>query len=478
MDKKIIQNMIKGTSATTIGTIVTMGFHFISIYFLARYLTVKEFGFYALIFSISNLLNLLSSLGLEISIVKYIAEGSTIRDKVLKPTLLLKTAGTLIFIILFIIGYRLYPTNTDESIWNYNIFILIIFILGSYRDLFYRILQGLNKFRNYTYIQITSASARVALILLLIYLNKFDFLSLLYIEVFTALLSVTIQTNYIPFKSLLNKSDLKTDYKYLLKFSIPLYANNLITFIYDRIGVFIIGVVLTASSVAIFDVASKLPGAIQGILSSFILVFFPNISSLFSIGDKENAEELLNQSLNFFSVLLSIFSLIVFLWRNEIVTLFFSVKYLASAIPLSLFMFSLMIRFFANVLGYSIVSAGYSRIPMKVNAIAMIVGILSTWLFVNFWGYTGAVFATILLNLVSFIQYLYYFKTLELGNVELKFLNPVTVLIIISLFIYLLNISNQIINFVALSFFLIINLKELLSFKTLLFPTKIKTMNV
>ena len=263
MDKKIIRNIIKGTTATTLGTIVSMGFHFVSIFFLTRHMTIADFGIYALIIAISNLLNLFSGLGLEISIVKYISEGSAERYKILRPALILKTIATLAVAILFISLYKLYPTGGEEKVWHFNLFILIIFILGSYRDLFYRILQGLNLFKFYTTVQISTALTRVILIIFFIYLYEFSLLYLLYIEVGTVLMAIILRYLFIQFKELVKIKPEKALYKKILKFSSPLYVNNLITFAYDRVGIFIIGIMMSASSVAIFDVATKLPVAFR-----------------------------------------------------------------------------------------------------------------------------------------------------------------------------------------------------------------------
>ncbi|WP_337866678.1 oligosaccharide flippase family protein [Ignavibacterium sp.] len=463
MDSKILKNLFKGTLATTTGTIFTMGFHFLSIFFLARYLSQIEFGYYALIFSISNLLNLFSNLGLEISIVKNIAEGSKNREIVLKPTLILKSLATLFILIFYMIFYKLYPTDGFEGLWSYNFYIIVLFILGSFRDLFYRVIQGLGKFKQYSIIQISTAALRVTLILTAIYFDQFNFLILIYFEISIITLSILLQLLSVPFRDLLKGSTSLAEYKNLLKFSSPLYANNLITFTYDRIGVFILGLFLTASSVAIFDISTKIPSALQGILSSYILVFFPNISSLFALGDNKSAEQLINKSVSYISTLLTILILTIALWNKEIVILFFSTKYQSAGVPLIIMMFSLLLRNLSNIFGYSIVAAGYSKIPMKVNFTSVIVGLASAIVFVIHWNFTGAAFAALLMNVVTFFQYSYYHKKLNLISIDIAFYSNIIILIFFTSTILIFGVENVFYKLLFLILFLILNYKKLIN---------------
>lgn len=467
MDTKILKNIFKGTLATTAGTAVTMAFHFLSIFFLARHLSQTEFGYYALIFSISNLLNLLSNLGLEISIVKNISEGSDQRNTVLRPTLIIKSTFSIVILLCYLLFYKLYPTDGNEGLWDYNAYIIILFLLGSFRDLFYRIIQGLNKFKQYSLIQISTAVLRVALIILSIQLGKFNFLVLLYFEIIIIILALSLQFISIPFTSLLKSKVKSSDYVKLIKFSSPLYANNLITFTYDRVGVFIIGLLMTASSVAIYDVSTKIPSALQGIFSSYILVFFPNISTLFGIGDNNSAETLINKSILHITFILSTLIVIISLWNVELVTLFFSSKYLESALPLIIMMFSLLMRNLANILGYAIVAAGYSKIPMKVNLLSVIIGIVSSFFFIMYWNYIGAAFAVLIMNFITFFQYIYYHRRLNLINLNFSFSYNLMISIFLAIILFIFSFDHIVIKIFILILFIGINYKSVNEFRNL-----------
>lgn len=461
----MIRKIIISTGITSLGTIFTMVFHFLSLFFITREISVPDFGIYALVITISGFLNLLSSMGLEVSIVKFISEGSQFRENILRPITVLKTLSTIALLIVFIFFYKYYPVDGKIQIWDYNIFTVLIFLLGSYRDYFYRLLQGLNKFVDYTLIQILSALSRLIIILLWINYLEFSLVILFYIEVFVIFFTVILQIIRIPFNSFWRKPDQSITYKYLLKFSLPLFFNNIITFIYDRIGIVVTGALMTTASVAIYDISTRLPGAILGVISSFILVFFPNISTLFSIGDLINAEKLVNQSIKLLTIIISLLTIIIFTWRDEIIIILFSSKYIDASIPLVIMMISLLLRSLANILGYGIVSAGYSRIPMQVNLVSMIIGVISTIVLVYYLGYIGAALSTVILNCVSLIYYAYYYKKLRLIRIDLSFVKSIFILLILLSVCFFTEKIHLNLGLAAIFIFILINLNWFKQFK-------------
>ena len=75
MDRSFKRDFIKGSAATSIGTIVAMAFQFLSIVIITRYVTKEEFGIYVLIIVISTFLDAVSGLALEQSLVKFISSA-------------------------------------------------------------------------------------------------------------------------------------------------------------------------------------------------------------------------------------------------------------------------------------------------------------------------------------------------------------------------------------------------------------------
>jgi len=464
MDKTIIKNIIKGTSSTTISTVTSTFFNFLSIYLFTHYITKDEFGIYALIIVISSLLNLISGLGLEISVVKYLSDESNYKEFILIPVLIIKIIFMSFVIIIFLLFSRYYSFGNEINVWDYKTFILVLFILGNFRDFFYRVLQGLNIFNHYAKIQISSAIIRVLFLISIIFFYKLTLSNILLVEVIVVSNTLLLQFFYIPFKSILKYQKKSGMTKDILKFTSPLYANNLMTFAYDRVGLLIIGMFMSASNVAIYNVSEKIPQALSGIYNSFIIVFFPNISTLFSKRDHKNASDLMNHSLQIISLFLSFLILIIIFLKDIIIKLLFSITYANSAIPLAFLLIGFVVRSLSNILGYSIVSAGYSKITMKVSLISMSFGLLSTFILVWQFGYIGAALSVVMLNLVSLFQNSYYVFKLKLAVIKHSYLKPIYTVIGIVLFIAIFNINNVFINISIFILFIIFNYNTIIRY--------------
>ena len=135
----------------------------------------------------------------------------------------------------------------------------------------FHLLQGLHKFNKYAIVQIFSAALKFCLILLSIFFSKLTIERLLYIEIATSSLSLLLLFLYgsISAGSAFNLNI--TSFSKILKFSIPLYLNNIFTFLYARVNVFIIAALLSPVSVAYYEVARKIPDACIRIFKSFIV---------------------------------------------------------------------------------------------------------------------------------------------------------------------------------------------------------------
>jgi O-antigen/teichoic acid export membrane protein len=454
MDKNFKTNFLKGSAAASIGTIISMGFHFVSFMILTRALEKHDLGIYVLILALVQLVSLLSGLGLEISIVKFIAGDESARKEVLFPVCLMKSILLIAAACLFYAGGSITVEIFGQEIADYFLIIPVIFISAGMRDLFYNILQGLNYFRKYAFAQILSAALRVGLILLIIVTNKLTLLNLIYIELITTAGAALFQAFMIPFKNLLHFPGWDT-YKSLLNFSFPLYMNNVLTFVYDRVNIFIIGAFLNTASIALYDVAGRIPDAFKKIYQSFIVVYYPNISKLFSQNNKKGAIRLMNKSLAFSSVILAFISLVSFFFGKEIITLLFSDAYKESAFAFSLLMFNFYLRALSNLLGYTLVSAGYSSVPVKVNIVSSIISVGGSILLIPLIGYIGAVYSLLAMNISSVILFNYHLVKRDMAPESFEYYKPLIFIIALGLFSILIPLEVLALKILFLIIFLI-----------------------
>ncbi len=444
MDKTFKRDFLKGSASASIGQISSMLFHFFSISVLARTMEVREFGLYSLILAITYLFNTLGSFGLEITLVKFITgEAKEDRNKILLPVLIIKFITTTLFCFAFYFLSDLILQLFDKDLGRFTFYITTLIFLGSFRDVFYNLLQGLNLFKKYAIVQTFSAAVRVIFILSFIFLSILNFNTLLMIEVYTAIIAILVLLIVLPFKTLISfKMEIEV-YRKIIKFTLPVYFNNIFTIIYGRSNLFIIGIYLTPVSVAYYDVASKIPEALKKMLNSFLLVYFPSVSRLLSGGDKKSAADLMNKSITLFNICLGILVFATFVFSKEIIQVLFSEKYIPVSIAFSMLMFNFLLRTSENIMGYSILSSGHPEIPMKVNITSSIISLGGTILFIPLVGYIGAVYALLLMNITSLFQYNYYLKKLDLRMDFNGFLRPMIILLVSGFMFYLIPSSGK-----------------------------------
>jgi O-antigen/teichoic acid export membrane protein len=422
MEKSFKKNFIKGSLITSVGTASSMVFHFFSIMIITRSITKEEFGIFALIIVISNFLNIISGFGLEISLVKFISSAKDWeRRSTFIPTLIIRiTFISVISILIILFGSYLMSlfsfTATDLL---YVIFTL--FVLSSFRELFYNLLQGMNLFKRYASVQIITSVLRVTGLLVIVLINELTLKYVLFVELGVIAFAVLLLLALIPYKEVFHWDVNIKNIIRILRFSIPLYFTNILSFIYNQASIFIIGAYLNPVSIASYDVARKIPAAGRREFRSFIVVFYPNLSKLFSKGERDAALKLMNKSLFTFSTAISLMVLVSFLFNKEIITLLFSDKYLDSSLAFSLLMVAFYLKAMSIIMGYSLVSAGMPFITLRVSIASSALSLFGALLMVPLWGFMGAVYSLLLARFSSLLfHHLYLIKykmRIELINV-------------------------------------------------------------
>ena len=149
MDKNFKTNFLKGSAATSFGTMLSIVFHFLSIMIMTRYISKQDFGFYTIIIAIAYLFNLFGSLGLDITIVKFISSEQTEdKKKYFFPIILIRSVQLLIMCLIFYSLGRTIGKLFNLQINQFFSIIPLLFFLTSFRELFNRIMQGLKLFRS------------------------------------------------------------------------------------------------------------------------------------------------------------------------------------------------------------------------------------------------------------------------------------------------------------------------------------------
>lgn len=411
MDNNFVKKFLKGSVSTSIGTFSTVVFHFLSITLMTRYASKTELGLYFLILAIATGFKNISGLGLDLTVVQFLSSREKAKqEKAFAVSVWTQIlAMVIIALLVFFLGAYLLP-YLDPQLVEYQWYLPILFILMSFRETFFYLLQGLRRFKPYALIQTLSAVLKCYLIWQ--FADQINLQTLIYIEFAMLSSSLIIQAFIIPFKELsppwmmFDRETLRE----VLSFGFPLYINTLFTYVSNFGGTFIIGVFLTPVSIATYEVAGKIPQGFSRLFSSFRVVYFPSLSGLFAQGDLKGAQKLMNKSLILLAAGSFVLVLGSFLFSYEIILLVFTERYLEGQLTFALLMLSICMRLLSSTMGYSLVSANRPKDSTKVNIVAMTLEFILSLLFVPFLGYVGVAISYVIMTILSQIMCTFYLR--------------------------------------------------------------------
>jgi O-antigen/teichoic acid export membrane protein len=299
-------------------------------------------------------------------------------------------------------------------------------------------------------------SAVTRVIVLMVFRDRLSLQGLLYIEIISQLIEVFLQLFFTrPLLLSLSPRNIKTEsVRNLARFSVPLYSNNMLTLLYDRSSTFLIGALLNPISVAAFEVALKIPDGFMRLFSSFIVVYFPSLSGLFAKGNWNDAHRMMKSSLVLLSTGIVFLVLVSFLFAKEIVLALFSKEYLEVSLAFAFLMLNFCLRAISNILGYSLVAAGHASAPIKANIVASIVNIIGSLLLIKMFGYIGAIYSLLLMNITSQVVYELLLRRVGLAPPLLEYLKPVFLLSVALGFYWLLGTNSILLRLLLIGFYI------------------------
>jgi len=411
VNQHFLPRFIKGIAATSSGVFFEIALGFFSLMVAVRYIPKEQFGIFVLLQVISFFFMIIGGLPLDgIAVTRLIASSE---DK--KKIEITNTALTYRFLTALIMTLLILPCKPlillivkYEQLSQLFIYVPLLFLFSTFYDFLQKILQGFHKYGKMAVVQVMNGSLKILLIILFLIVFRMGVLGLIYAFLLSFAIAILFQYFAIPVKKKFNFNP--AVFSEIFKFGFPLGLNNILTFIYKKVDRFMLGAMMNPTGVAYYEIASKIPENSRRMYQSFQSVFFPHMSELFSKNENTDAEKVLNNSLRFVAFLTLFGALVATLFQKEIIRILFSDRYLESAHAFSLLMIATSIGLIGNVLGTSLVSAGYSRPPLLVNIFSTVTNVLGNLIMIPIWGVLGAVYATILTSAISNPILVWFFK--------------------------------------------------------------------
>jgi len=161
----------------------------------------------------------------------------------------------------------------------------------------------------------------------------------------------------------------------------------------------------------------------------------------------------INHCLTFLSCGSIFLALGVFLFQEEIITLLFSKDYLPAAPALALFMVNVQITVVSYIMGYTLVSAGYSSLPFKINAASSVLNIVANLLLIPAHGFIGAVYASLIMNAAATLMNYYFMRRAGFSLSLIKYFVPLIAFLSIAGLFQVFSLNLMYAKILAIGFY-------------------------
>lgn len=392
-----------GVFSTSIGTLAPMIVSFAGMLLVLRWVDQAALGVYMLLQVIVQFFSIVSELGVGSSFTRNVqlVHGDDERREMIRTAL----AWTL----LVVVGMGLLSILARPMIlWIYRYELLggllwylpVLLVSANVNGVAQAMLQGTYRYGPLMAIRLGTAVVRFVAMILLVKTAGLGVRGLILADLLAGAVAAVAALAILPVRG--GRSPDRRVLEHLLRFGFPLYLNNLLSFTFNRIDMLMIGRMTDAASVAACEVAERIPNSLKIVLSSsFMMVFFPSISELLGRQERDRACRLANMSLRVLSFVMVCVALVVALFQDEIVILLYSREYLESATAFTIFMLALPLGMAGTIMGTTLVAAGFSDAPVKINLVAVSVNILGNLVLIPLLGFTGAALATFLMVAVT-----------------------------------------------------------------------------
>ncbi len=439
---KSLKKIAKGAFIVLIGIIISKLLTYIYRLLIAR-IGPEEYGLISLGFAIIGIMGIISLIGLEDGLTRYIAFYNAKKNhknisRIFNFSLKLSTLLSIIFAIL------LFYYSKDISL---NIFhneqlipILHFFSLSLPFYIIYKLslaaLRGLQNISAWSYIgNIGESAIKLIFTAILLYLGLGIIgATLAYVLTFFILAIIS----YVYLKKVHKISNLKSSFllnKELLKYSWPLMLGTILMLLIGWIDTLLLGYFKNATEVGIYNAALPTSALLYIAPMALFSLFVPLLTELLTLKkDKEFKNIYITTTKWIFFVNLPLFS-ILFLFSKEILSILFGGSYTSGDTALQILAFGYLIYFIFDSSSKILSIIKKTKLILFNSFIALIITITLNIILIPLYGINGAAIATasslIITGLLAFIETFYFMKIQPLN---LSYIKPI-IAIIISFFI-------------------------------------------
>jgi len=447
----------KGVYLTGSAAVVNIFALFLETMIAARVLEAGSYGTYVLLVAVVNFLVMAIDLGFKTAITQMVASNSANRRQTLVNSIIVfRMLIITALAILLWAGTNLFlKLESIQGIRHFIFYIPLMIMVLSFDELSAAMLQGFRMFNFMAVAQSARSIVRLCLTATFLLVLKWGMISLILSWIISYSITAVYQYLHLPIRKKLefNREVLKE----ILKFGFPLQTSRFLWFVTGRVDVLLLGMFAGVNSVAYYDVATKIPFALNRLYDSFTSVFYPNITALLANGSRQKARRMLEESLRLLTAALGLPGIIAVLFGGEIMTLLFSEKYAASGPAFAIMMVAIQVGITVYLMGYTLTAAGFPGRSLIENSSRTVITILLNLVFIPLWGFVGSAVVKLVANLTSCPLSVWLLRKSNFPVSLSTFVKPTAILLSFAALVWFLQPVNFMLKVTLFTGFLISN---------------------
>ena len=404
--------LIKGASSTFIMKIVGLLVGYILAIFITNKFGAFVFGQYVTALLIVEILSIISRLGIDTALVRFISRyvhngASHLINKLFFKSVAIVTSAAIIstLLLLFFSEYIANFMNLDEEyllIVSFSFIPLVLFHMNV------QAIRGLKKMLSFSFLNNVAITLFTFIIMVAIISYNFS----VKLPFFAYVLSVLIMTFSSYFLWFHNKTkienikDIKSEAelttKALFKVSIPLLLGQSMMLIMGKVDLFMLANMSSSDQVGIYNIALKLSMLAYMGLMAVNSIAAPKFSEIHSSGDLDALKKIVQQSTK------TIFW--VFLCFPKSILSVFGEEFKLAAMALIILSISKMFSAISGSVGTFLQMVGKQNVFQNILIFTAVINISLNYILIPKFGINGAAFASAISGVIWNVLMIIYIK--------------------------------------------------------------------
>jgi O-antigen/teichoic acid export membrane protein len=418
--RKYASRLVKGSAIVFVSLIASQFVAFLLRVFLARSLTVVEYGLFYAVLTFVSFFGLFRELGFGSALAKYIPEFNLkrqfgkLKSSIAFTLSLCAVLSLFIMAIMFLFSGQIasgfFRTETAVPI----IQILAVWFFVSIFTLFLNVFQGFQDMPVYALIQFLRNF--LDLILAVVIVGYFGFgvtgVALVYLIELSAIavLAFVILRHRYHFIFKAKMFITKPLVKKLSFFALPVFLGGLGGLIISYMSTLMITGLRSLSEVGFYQTALSLSQFLWYLPTALVTVFFPMVSEFWARREKKLLSGALHLLVKF-SFIVIVPAVIIFIAFPEIIiNLLFGPAYLAGATAMQILSATAVVYTLFMILSYTMQGIGKPIVSTKVVAVMAVCNLVGNLILIPPYGIEGAAIATFVSYLLGMVLMFYYSK--------------------------------------------------------------------